>query len=161
MDLVIDTTANAAFSLWLNQIIVHGNGVILYAAAYRRASIGRLILYRGKGLHTDPCLACYFLCEENWNDDNFPFIPLDPTSAFEEEGCASVTEEADAIHLDLVSSQCALTAVKFLSEQPLSGNLFLQVNEGLTDTHSILSNSGFFTIQNAATQNCPLCNKKE
>lgn len=160
VDLVIDTTANSAFSLWLNQLIVQKMGTILYAAAYRRASIGRLILYRGNGLRTDPCLACYLLNEEDWNDEDYPFIPIDPTSTFEEEGCISVTEEADAIHVELVAGQCALTAVKFLSGQSFSENLFIQVNEGLPDVHNILSKPGFYTIHNTAPLNCQLCNQE-
>lgn len=157
VDLVIDTTANIAFSLWLNQFIVSKRCAILYAAAYRRAAIGRLVLYRGDHQPSDPCLACYLLNEERWNEGNYPIISPDPTTTFAEEGCASATEEADAIHLELVASQCALTAVKFLTGQALAGNLYLQVNEAIPDASNILTEPGIHAFHNPALQDCPIC----
>lgn len=159
IDLVVDTTANATFSLWLNQIVVSHKGAILYTAAYRRAAVGRLILYRGNHQPGDPCLACYLLNEERWDEGSYPIIPLDPTTTFEEEGCAAVTEEADAIHIEQVANQCALLAVKYLAGQSPSGNLFLQVNEAVPNLGNMLTETGIHILQNPALQDCPICHK--
>lgn len=157
VDLVIDATANASFSLWLNQIIIRNKVSVLYTASYRRASVGRLILYRSASDQDDPCLACYLLNEERWEKEAYPIIPSDPTTTFEEEGCASVTEEADAIHLEMVANLSTLTAVKFFSGQALTANLLLQVNEPLTDADNILSNEGQYKVKNSALHDCPIC----
>lgn len=157
MDLVIDTTANTAFSLWLNQFIVSKRGAILYAAAYRRAAIGRFVLYRGDHRPNDPCLACYLLNEEGWDKGNYPIIPLDPTTSFEEEGCAAVTEEADAIHVEMVANQCAQLAVQILKQQLIFENLFLLVNEPIIESSNILSKPGVHAFQNTYLENCPIC----
>lgn len=161
VDLVIDTTANASFSLLLNQLIVSKRGAILYAAAYRRAAIGRFVLYRGEHQPNDPCLACYFLNEGRWNEENYPIIPPDPATTFAEEGCAAVTEEADAIHLELVAAQSALTAAKLLSGQELAGNLYLQVNEVISEARNILAMPGIHTLHNPALWDCSICNQRE
>ncbi len=100
-DLVIDATANIAFSLFLNHICVAAERPLLYAATYRRAGIGRLILMRKNLTNNDPCLACYFLTPELWNNEHYPIIPSDPTTSFIEDGCTTPTEEADAIHVEM------------------------------------------------------------
>lgn len=157
VDLVIDTTASVAFSLWLNQLIVRRNGAILYAAAYRRAAVGRLVLYRNDHQPCDPCLACYLLNEEKWGERNYPIIPPDPTTTFEEEGCASVTEEADAIHVEMVANQCAKMAIQILMQQDMFGNLFLLVNEPIIESSNILSKPGVHAFQNINLKDCPIC----
>lgn len=161
VDLVIDTTANATFSLWLNQLIVSRNGAVIYAAAYRRAAVGRLIMNRGDYQPSDPCLACYQLNAERWDERNYPIIPPDPTTTFEEEGCAAVTEEADAIHLELIASQCALLAVKFLTGQTLLGNLHILVNEPVLEAKNTLLESGIHVLNNSALPDCPICHRRE
>lgn len=157
VDLIIDTTANVTFSLWLNQLVVSEKSTILYAAAYRRAAVGRLVLYRGNHQPVDPCLACYLLNEESWDEENYPIISPDPTTTFEEEGCAAVTEEADAIHIEQVANQCALLAIKHLTGESSSGNLFLQVNEAISDARNILAQPGTHILQNSNVRNCPVC----
>ena len=161
VDLVIDTTANATFSLWLNQLIVPRNGAVLYAAAYRRAAVGRIIMNRGDRHPSDPCLACYQLNAERWDESNYPIIPPDPTTTFEEEGCAAVTEEADAIHLELIASQCALLAVKFITGQKLAGNLYLFVNEPVLEATNTLVELGIHVLNNSALTDCPICRRRE
>lgn len=160
VDLVIDTTASAAFSLWLNQIMVLNKGSILFAAAYRRAAVGRMVLYRGDHQLNDPCLACYSMNTESWNEGNYPIIPADLTTSFEEEGCATVTEEADAIHVEMLASQCALFSVKFLTGQTLAGNLSLLVNEPVPEANNILSQPGIYYYNNSALSTCSICHRE-
>lgn len=159
-DLIIDATANIPFSLWLNQFAVAEKKSILFAAAYRRAAIGRLILHRaGEKLH-DPCLACYLLAEKHWNEAQYPIIPPDSSAFFDEEGCASVTEEADAINLGSIANLTAKKAYQFLSGKLDDGaNLYLLVNDPLTAEGNLLSRPGLHTIENSAADNCPICGR--
>lgn len=157
VDLTIDTTANTAFSLYLNQFIIPKRGAIIFAAAYRRAAVGRLILNRGDYYPSDPCLACYQLNDVMWDENIYPLIPPDSTTTFEEEGCAAVTEEADAIHIEMIASQCASLAIKQLVGQMLPGNLYLLVNESIPEAMNILNKPGIHILNNSALPGCPIC----
>ena len=156
-DLVIDATANVAFSLFLNHLCLVTERPLLYTATYRRAGIGRLIVIRPESIHNDPCLACYFLSPELWDKDHFPVIPADPSTSFTEEGCTSPTEEADAIHVEMNANLAALTSAKFLSKDFLEHNLIIQVSEPLDGDVGILSREGIYKIQNQRSVSCPIC----
>ena len=157
VNLVIDATANTAFSLFLNHACVAAGRPLLFAATYRRAGIGRLILMRQDCMNNDPCLACYFLSPELWDNEHYPVIPPDPTSSFIEDGCTTPTEEADAIHVEINANLAALTSARFLSGELLDHNLLIQVTEPLDGNLGTLSREGVHKLQNQRNVNCPIC----
>jgi molybdopterin/thiamine biosynthesis adenylyltransferase len=161
VDLVIDATANIAFSLFLNHICVATERPLLFAATYRRAGIGRLILMRKDRTNNDPCLACYFLAPEIWDDERYPIIPPDPTTSFIENGCTTPTEEADAIHVEMNASLAALTSARFLSGDLLDLNLIIQVTEPLDGNLGVLSREGVHKLQNHSNVSCPICGSRK
>jgi molybdopterin/thiamine biosynthesis adenylyltransferase len=161
VDLVIDATANVAFSLFLNHACLVTERPLLYAATYRRAGIGRLILKRQDGINDDPCLACYFLAPELWDNQDYPIIPPDPTASFIEDGCTTPTEEADAIHVEMNANLAALTSAQFLSANSLGYNLIIQVIEPLDSNLGILSCEGVHKIQNQRNVSCPICGTRK
>lgn len=159
--LVIDATANMSFSLFLNHACVAAGRPLLYAATYRRAGIGRLILMRQDRINNDPCLACYFLAPELWDNEHYPIIPADPTTSFIEDGCSTPTEEADAIHVEMNANLAALTSARFLSGDLLDHNLIIQVTEPLDGNLGILSREGVHKLQNQRNVSCPICGSRK
>ena len=159
-DLIIDATANIAFSLFLSHACVLAQRPLLYTATYRRAGVGRLILMRQDGINSDPCLACYFLAPELWNDEDYPIIPPDPNTSFIEDGCTTPTEEADAIHVEMNANLAALTSARILAGDLMDHNLIVQVIEPLDGCLGILSREGVHKLQNQRNDNCPICGSR-
>lgn len=156
-DLVIDTTANVPFSLYLNQICVSLNQPVLFSTSYRRACIGRIVIRRANPEYQDPCLYCYLQNRGRWSESEFPTIPQDPTSSFIEDGCGSPTEEADAVHLNFVATLTAKLVPQILKDEKINGNLLVQVNEILPDSPRIFSSLGIHPFNNKCLQNCGIC----
>jgi len=154
---VIDATANIAFFLFLNHLCFVTERPLLYVATYRRAGIGRQILIRQDRIYNDPCLVCYFLSPEVWDNTHYPVVPADISASFIEDGCTSPTEEADAIHIEMNANLAALTSAKFLSKDVLEHNLIIQVSEPLEGDMGILSHEGIQNILNQRSANCPVC----
>jgi molybdopterin/thiamine biosynthesis adenylyltransferase len=153
-DVVIDTTANYNFSLYLNEICIASKQPIVFAAAYRRAAVGRVIMRRSS---SDPCLACYVDAETFWSEDEYPVIPADPDGTFIEDGCGVVTEEAVALDVEAVANLTTRVAIKVMQGQLGSKNLAILVNEPLADVTGILSQEGLHWKANKPLTNCSIC----
>lgn len=155
-DIVVDATGNTNFSLHLNDICVRHNHPIIFTAAYRRATVGRVIARTGKD---DPCLSCYLGDLSAWSDDQFLVIPRNPDEHFIEDGCGSITEEAVALDVEAVANFSARWIVKILLGEHDGYNLAMCVNEGLTDaeTHALLQQPGTILRANSPRSDCPVC----
>lgn len=156
-DLVIDVTGNTNFSLYLNQICIEGKQPITFAAAYRRARVGRIIMRLN---NKAPCLACYLCSRGSWTENQYPTIPVNPDESFLEDGCGSVTEEAIALDVEAVANFVTRQAIKFLQGRHDGNNLGIIVNEPLPNTsHEILCSPGMYFWTNGAYSGCSVCRK--
>lgn len=156
-DIAIDATADHNFSLYLNEVCLELSRVIIFAAAYRRATIGRVIVHRGDD---DPCLACYANAERFWQEHDYPIIPPAPGNAFIEDGCGVVTEEAVALDVEAVANLTVRTAIKVLQGQLGSRNLAILVNEKNADVEGILAQEGVHWRSNKPLAQCSICRNK-
>jgi molybdopterin/thiamine biosynthesis adenylyltransferase len=153
-DVVIDTTANRNFSLYLNQICVESDQPTILAAAYRRAAVGRILIHRGD---QDPCLACYSDANKFWSEDQYPTIPLDPDEAFIEDGCGVVTEEAVALDVEAVANLTTRIAIRLMRGQLDGKNIAILVNEPLAGASGILGQEGIHWWTNNPLPACRIC----
>lgn len=150
---VIDTTANYNFSLLLNAVSIDFHLPVVFATAYRRAVIGRVVVRRSSA---DPCLACY-VDAANWPDDKYPTIPADPNETFLEDGCGSVTVEAVALDVEAIANLTARVVVRLLQGQLGHENLAILVNQPLSGESGILACDGLHWLQNAPLAKCAIC----
>ncbi|MBN1875004.1 MAG: ThiF family adenylyltransferase [Anaerolineae bacterium] len=150
---VIDTTANYNFSLLLNTVSIGCQLPVIFATAYRRATIGKIIIRRNDA---DPCLACY-MDTANWPDNKYPTIPADPNETFLEDGCGSVTEEAVALDVEAIANLTARIVVKQLQGQLGDENLAILVNQPLAGESGILAHEGLHWLKNIPLPNCSIC----
>lgn len=153
-DVVIDATANHNFSLYLNQVCIDRTKPTVFATAYRRAAVGRIVVRRNSN---DPCLACYVDPAQFWAEEEYPIIPPDPEGTFIEDGCGAVTEEAVALDVEAVANLATRVAIGSMQGQLGSRNLAILVNEPLTDTTDILSQEGLHWKANKPLANCLVC----
>ncbi len=154
-DVVIDATGNTNFSFYLNKICVELNQPVMFAAAYRRARVGRVIIRLD---NQDPCLACYQRYQAVWSDDEYPLIPANPDEGFLEDGCGAITEEAISLDVESVANFSARQVVKLLQGTHDGNNLRIIVNEPLSDADSpILHSPGIHLWTNKAYSNCSTC----
>jgi molybdopterin/thiamine biosynthesis adenylyltransferase len=153
-DVVVDTTANHNFSLYLNELCLVSSRPVIFAAAYRRAAVGRVIVHRNSD---DPCLACYVDPIRFWSEDEYPYIPPDPEGTFIEDGCGVVTEEAVALDVEAVANLTSRVAIRIMQGQFESKNLAILVNEPLADTTGILAQEGLHWKANKPLANCLVC----
>jgi molybdopterin/thiamine biosynthesis adenylyltransferase len=153
-DIAIDATANHNFSLYLNDLCLAFSQVVIFATAYRRASIGRVIVHRDGD---DPCLACYADAPRFWTQHDYPTIPPAPQGAFVEDGCGAVTEEAVALDVEAVANLAARTAVKVTQGELGSRNLAILVNEHNADVEGILAQEGVHWRSNKPLAQCSIC----
>jgi molybdopterin/thiamine biosynthesis adenylyltransferase len=127
VDVVVDATANLAFSLLLNEICLGVGRPAIYAATYRRGAIGRVRIIR-PGL--DACLVCH---EVGYADAaDYPEIPRAAEGEFVEVGCGIPTVEASAIDIETTANWTARAALWLLQDK-LTGNLCLVVNDVLPE----------------------------
>jgi molybdopterin/thiamine biosynthesis adenylyltransferase len=154
-DLVVDATGNTNFSRHLNRVCVELNRPILFAAAYRRASIGRIISRIDK---SDPCLECYLAYPNAWSSDEYPIIPTNPDESFIEDGCGSVTEEAIALDVEAVANFGTRSIIRLLREIHNRGNLGIVINEPLLDSDFDLFHfTGTHYRTNEPNPRCKVC----
>lgn len=153
-DIVIDTTANYQFSLYLNEVCIALDQPVIFSAAYRRAAVGRIMV---RGTSDDPCLACYVDMGQFWNEDQYPIIPPDPEAIFIEDGCGEVTEEAVALDVEAVANLTARIAIKTIQKQLPNQNLAILVNEPLAGTSGILAQPGTHWRSNKPLAECAIC----
>jgi molybdopterin/thiamine biosynthesis adenylyltransferase len=156
-DLVLDATGNNNFSLYLNKVCFELDQPIVFAAAYRRARVGRVIMrFNGE----DPCLECYLAYPGAWANDKYPIIPSDPDEGFIEDGCGSVTEEAVALDVEAVANFSARQVAGFLRNIHEGNNLGLIVNEPLADVDGqVLRSPGMHFWTNRPYMNCSICGR--
>lgn len=140
--------------MYLNEICVEREQPTIFAATYRRATIGRIIIYRN---HKDPCLTCYVDAPRNWPSDAYPIIPALSGEHFIEDGCGVVTEEAVAIDVEMIANLTARVAVKLIRKQLDSSNLVIHVSEPVAGSTGILSKEGTYWLSNHPLQGCAIC----
>jgi molybdopterin/thiamine biosynthesis adenylyltransferase len=153
-DVAIDATANSNFSLYLNELCIDCNQPVIFAAAYRRAAVGRVVIRRSSN---DPCLACYSDAPRFWSEDEFPIIPADSEETFIEDGCGVVTEEAAALDVEAVANLAARVAVKIAQKRLGDRNLAILVNEPLAGASGVLEQPGLHWRANKPLGNCLIC----
>lgn len=151
-DLVIDATARPTFSALLNEIALAAETPVLYVAAHRRASIGRVRQVRP---HRDACLTCY---EAGYmNDATYPTIPPMDEGSFIEEGCGTPTITAGAIDLQITANAAARIAVDHLSGSDAPENHTLVVLQRVPGAVYPFDNSGIHTATYAPKLDCESC----
>jgi molybdopterin/thiamine biosynthesis adenylyltransferase len=154
-DLILDTTGNINFSRYLNKICVEFDQLFFIAAAYRRASVGRIIMHLDNAA---PCLECYLGHREAWLDGEYPNIPINPDEAFIEDGCGAVTEEAVALDVEAIGNLSARQIVKLLNGSHSGNNMAIIVNEPLPDANNeIFCSPAVYFWTNSAYPSCSVC----
>lgn len=153
-DLVLDTTANRKFSLYLNEICVEQEKPTIFAATYRRATIGRILIYRGP---QDTCLSCYVDASKNWSSNDYPIIPSLDSEQFIEDGCGVVIEEAVALDVEVIANLTSRIAIKLVRGQLDSSNLVIHVNEPVVGVTNALSQAGTHWLTNHPLEGCAIC----
>lgn len=137
-DIVIDATANEAFSLLLNELCVQAQTPVIFATAHRRATIGRIRIVRPG---QDACLVCHmygYRCD----DPLYPFIPISDEGSFLEEGCGVPTIEASAVDITETASWASRAALWHLQGKLGQRNHCLVVNEPIPDAQEPLDEIG-------------------
>ena len=153
-DVVVDTTANRNFSLYLNEICIDCNQSVVFAAAYRRAAIGRMVVRRND---SDPCLACYVDAAQFWRDDEYPTVPTDPGEVFLEDGCGVTTEEAAALDVEAAANLTARIVIDMMRDNLGGRNLAVLVTEALPNMSGILAQEGIHWRSNRPLASCAIC----
>ena len=155
-DIVVDATANRAFSLLLNEICVRGRRPIVFVAGYRRAAIGRIRITRSR---EDACLACYE--SGYWHNNNYPRIPLGDEGAFVESGCGIPTVEASAVDTEAIANWTARSVLWFFQGKLGRDNHCLVVNDTLPDISGNLAKVGVHWTSWPPLPNCEVCGRDE
>jgi len=151
-DLVIDATARSQFSALLNEIALAAGTPVLYVAAHRRASIGRIRLVRP---HRDACLTCY---EAGYvNNATYPLIPPMDEGAFIEEGCGTPTVTAGALDLQTTANTAARLAVNLLSGSEAPENHTLVVVQPIPGATAPLEACGVHAATYSPLSECESC----
>lgn len=153
-NLVIDTTANYNFSLLLNEVCIARSVPAIFATAYRRATIGRIIVHRDRN---DPCLACYANATNFWDQNDYPIIPRLAEAQFIEDGCGAVTEEAVALDVNTIANLTVRVAVKVFWGELGDSNLALLVNEAIPGATATLAQEGTHWRINKPLEQCMIC----
>ncbi len=157
-DIIVDATGNQNFSHHLSQLCIHQNQSILIAAAYRRARVGRIIIWRSEN---DPCHGCYTLTNYTWPESAYPLIPANPNEEFIEDGCGTATEEAVALDVEAVANFVARTVIKILRDEFGEDNIGIVVNEPIPDaTLPVFHSVGIHWWKNQSVPKCPLCDRE-
>lgn len=159
-NLVIDTTGNQNFSHHLNQFCIQQNQPMLIAAAYRRARVGRVLVWRNRD---DPCIGCYTLNQHLWSEDTYPLIPASQgDEEFIEDGCGAVTEEAVALDMEAIANFVTRSAIAIFRDALGEYNIGMVVNEPILEaTLPILHSVGTHWWTNRPIADCPLCGDRD
>lgn len=154
-DVVIDATANPAFSLLLNELCLSVGQPVVYVASHRRAAIGRIRIVRpGR----DACLVCHefgYAIDEHRMD--YPFIPPGEEGDFVETGCGVATVEASAVDIEATANWAARAALQLLQNNLKDNNLCLVVNDALPDLDGDLAEIGIHWSHWEPIANCESC----
>lgn len=151
-DVVVDATANIAFSLLLNKICLDARRSGVYVAAHRRAAIGRIRIVRPG---QDACLTCY---ESGYRySKDYPVIPVGDEGTFIEEGCGVPTVEASAIDVEYVANWGARAVLYLLQNKMDHGNHLLTVNDVLPDAEGVFAVPGIYWGMWKPIQACDSC----
>lgn len=153
-DVVVDATANPAFSLLLNEICLHRGRSAIYVASYRRGVVGRLRIVRAG---QDACLTCH---ERGYSArEGYPEIPPADEGAFVEVGCGVPTVEAAAVDIEATANWAA-RAVLWLLQDTLPGNLCLLVNDSMPDAVPALQQVGIQWSTWSPMERCSACGRR-
>ncbi|MGC4044853.1 MAG: ThiF family adenylyltransferase [Armatimonas sp.] len=152
-NIIIDTTANEAFSRLLNHICAKANKTAIFATSHRSAAIGRVRIIRPR---RDACLECYEECLEQ---SSYPKIPKGDEGAFVEGGCGVPTVEASAIDVEAIANAAARAALHFMTGKLGDQNECIIVNEPLADGPDIFLERGTKWFQRSPVTDCVECSK--
>jgi len=159
VEVVVDATGNQNFSHRLNRLCIRQKQPLLIAAAYRRARIGRILIWRDRN---DPCLGCYTQKRHSWSEDAYPLIPAGLDESFIEDGCGAVTEEAVALDVEAVANFTVRSVVKVLRNDFGEYNIGMMVNEPIADAESpVFQSVGSRWWTNRPINDCPLCGRED
>jgi molybdopterin/thiamine biosynthesis adenylyltransferase len=154
-DVVIDATANPAFSLLLNELCLRAGRPALYVTSHRRAAIGRIRIVRpGR----DACVVCHELGYAATDGQvDYPFIPAGEEGEFVETGCGVPTVEASAVDIEATANWAARTALRLLQDKLGDDNLCLLVNDTLPDLTGVLTEVGVHWSRWEPMVGCDAC----
>lgn len=107
-NLIVDATAQPAFSFLINELAIAAVQTVIYVSAHRRAGVGRIRVVRP---HKDACLTCYEGSTGHVSKPGYPVIPELEGTTFVEEGCGTPTAEGAAIDLQLTANTAARQAL--------------------------------------------------
>ncbi len=150
-DVVIDATANPAYSLLTNRVCLAARVGVVYATVHRRALIGRVRLVRpGR----DACPICY---EHFRAAGTYPVIPPGPEGEFVEEGCGVPTIEASAVDVESVANQSARVALEQLRGISGEANHWFIVNGPLGEGDPVFQRPGIDATRWEVRPECGAC----
>lgn len=157
-NVVLDATANEPFSLLLNDLCLRAGRPVVFAAAHRRAAVGRIRVVR-PGM--DACLVChqfgYAHPEEPHYDLDYPLVPLGDEGAFTEAGCGTPTVEASAVDVEAVANWAARSVLWLLLGKLGDDNLCVIVNDVLPGVQGSLTDVGVKWERWAPIPGCESC----
>ena len=154
-DVVVDATANGAFSLLLNEICIRARRPALSAVTKRRAAIGRVRVVRpGR----DACLGCYLQLSER---SGYPVVPAGDEGEFYDAGCGVPTVEAPAVDVDATALVAARTVLNLLRDRLGPRNHCLVVNDVLPEAEGVLAQEGVHWDTFGPVADCTTCGRPD
>lgn len=153
-DIVVDATASTPFSFLLNEIAISAEKPVIYVAAHRRASVGRIRLVRP---HRDACVTCYEAARGHIAAATYPVIPPTDEGAFIEEGCGTPTVEGTAIHLELTANTAARLVLNELDTAAQTRNHVLVVIDPIPEARQPLNAAGVHESMWPPVSECESC----
>lgn len=153
-DVVVDATANEAFSLLLNEVCQREERPAIYVTTYRRASVGRVRVVRPR---QDACPVCYLDGYAEMPD--YPLVPLGDEGAFVEGGCGDPTVEASAVDVEAIANIAARSTLRLLQDRHRPEGECLLVNDPLEEGHPLLSRLGTHWNRREPIPGCGACSR--
>lgn len=148
---VIEATANPAYSLLANRVCLSADVGVVYVTTHRRALIGRVRLVRpGR----DACPICY---EHHRAAGTYPVIPVGPEGEFVEEGCGAPTIEASAVDVEAVANQAARVALLQLRGIGGEANHWFVVNGSIGEGAPVFQQPGIHATRWEVLSECGAC----
>jgi len=156
-DVIIDATANEAYSLLVNEVAIRARRPAVYVACHRRAIFGVVRLVRPGD---DACFLCYESGGGSYGQHpDYPTIPPGEEGEFIEGGCGVPTVEASAIDVEATANVAARCVLRQLQERQERDNHCVIVNDVLPEINGLLAVPGHHWQQWLPRPQCGACSR--